>query len=139
MSGLGERDGDGALGLQADVHVAAMEVARGDVVRATLSVRAPAGSSPRRAEWGAPVTGGIRRPGAPEPSGWFSGRVAGVGRWATLDPEHPIAMAALIGTTAVLPGRVLPPGVYQVVVHVLLSLGREQFRLEAVGPEIYLV
>ncbi|MGC8472968.1 MAG: hypothetical protein ACP5PW_00975 [Candidatus Dormibacteria bacterium] len=48
-------------------------------------------------------------------------------------------MAALIGTTPVVLGRVLPPGSYEVVVHVLLNLGPEQVRLEAVGPEIYLV
>ncbi len=108
MSRPGERDGEEGIGLQAEIHLAATEVARGDLVRATMAVRSPAGSSPRRAEWGAPVTGGIRRRGALEPRGWFS-------------------------------GRVLPPGVYEVVVHVLLSLGREQFRLEAVGPEIHLV
>ena len=139
MSGRGERGGEGGLGLQAVVHLAATEVARGDFVPATVSVLAPAGSSSRQAMWGEPVTGGIRHLGEGEPSGWFSGLIAGVGRWATLDPDHPITISTLVGTTPIVPGRTLPPGAYEVVVRVLLNVGPAQVRMEVVGPEIRLV
>ncbi len=139
MSGPVERGEEERLGLRAVVHLVAAEVARGDLVPATVVVRAAAGSSPRKAEWGAPVTGGIRQPGAVDPSGWFSGRVAGVGRRAILAPEQPISIIAIVGTTPIVPGRVLPLGMYQVVVDVFLNLGPDAVRLRAVGPEIRLV
>ena len=133
MSWTGEE-----LGLRAVVHVAATEVARGDFVPATVSVLAAAGSSSRRVTWGEPVTGGIRPSGEAEPRGWFLGRIAGVGRWATLDPDHPLAISALVGTTPIVPGLPLPPGEYEVVVRLLLDLGPEDVRIEVVGPEIRL-
>lgn len=139
MSGTAERGGEDGLGLRAEVLLAAAEVARGDSVRATVVVRAAAGSSPRKAAWGAPVTGGIRQLGAVDPSGWFSGPIAGVGRWATLDPDHPISINAIVGTTPIVPGRTLPPGRYQAVVDVFLNLGPDAVRLRAAGPEIRLV
>ena len=139
MSGLGERGGDADLGLQGVVHLAATEVARGDFVPATVSVLAAVGSSSRRVMWGEPATGGIRRLGEVEPRGWFSGPIAGVGRWATLDPDHPIAISALVGTEPIAPGRTLTPGAYEVVVRVLLSIGPAQVPMEVVGPEIRLV
>ena len=139
MSGPGERGGEERLGLEAEVHLVAAEVARGDSVTATVVVRVAAGSLPRKAEWAEPVTGGIRPPGAVDPSGWFSGRIAGVGRWGTLAPEHPISISAIVGTTPIVPRRTLLPGMYQVVVDVFLNLGPDAVRLRAVGPEIRLV
>ena len=139
MSGPVERGGEERLGLSAEVRLAAAEVARGEFVRATVSVRAAAGCGPRKAEWGEPVTGGIRPPGAVDPCGWFFGRIAGVGRWAVLAPENPISIVAIVGTTPIVRGQVLPPGMYQVVVDVFLDLGPEAARLRAVGPEIRLV
>ena len=139
MSRPVERGGEERLGLEAEIHLVAAEVARGDFVPATVVVRAAAGSLPREAKWGEPVTGGIRPPGAVDPSGWFSGPIAGVGRWGTLAPEHLISISAIVGTTPIVPGRVLPPGMYQVVVDVFLTLGPDAVRLRAAGPEIRLV
>jgi hypothetical protein len=127
------------LQLRAVVHLAATAVARGDFVPATVSVLAAAGSSSRRVTWGEPVTGGIRRRGEAEPRGWFFGRVAGAGRWATLDPDHPLAISALVGTWPTVPGRPLPPGGYDVVVRLLLNVGSEEVRMDVVGPQIHLV